>query len=152
MEDITYLKNRFENMTEEDFGVEFIELINDEVISKFNNSDYSGTCCTGFAYSIFKMVSNKAKIFGFNTKENPTAEYFVNEAVCDGHDFAVIDNRYIIDPWLKFLPMVTNQVVFDLQNLDDENNITKYYGDPNKWTRNIYLENFIFHKYKFVTK
>lgn len=134
------LRDKFNGMTEEDFGVVFEKYDDGTVESKFNNSDYSGTQCTGFACSIFQMLPDRTKIYGFDVESNPAASYFAKEEVIDGHDFAVIDDRYIVDPWLKFLPMVTNQVVFDLQDPADAENIEKYYGDRGKWKRMVDVE------------
>jgi hypothetical protein len=49
----------------------------------------------------------------------------------EGHHFAVMNNRYIIDPWVfdNF-----NRSVFDLQNKNDEEMVRYLYGDRNKWT------------------
>ena len=94
----------------------------------------SSFICTYVASAVKQLEGDKVKIYGFSTSENPDATYFVEENGEDsdeGHHFAVMNNRYIIDPWVfdNF-----NRSVFDLQNKNDEEIIRHLYGDRNKWT------------------
>lgn len=94
----------------------------------------SSFICTYVASAVKMLEGDNIKIYGFSTSENPDATYFVEENGDDsdeGHHFAVMNNRYIIDPWLfdNF-----NRSVFDLQNKNDEEIIRHLYGDINKWT------------------
>lgn len=59
--------------------------------------EFSGVQCTGFAAMIKRKVGSRIKIFGFSGDENPTAGIL---ELHGGHDFAVLDERFIIDPWL----------------------------------------------------
>lgn len=104
----------------------FIELLEKTI-------EPSSFICTYVASAIKMLEGDNVKIFGFSTSENPDAKYFVEENGDDsdeGHHFAVLNNRYIIDPWIfdNF-----NRCVFDLQNKNDE--LIKYlYGNRNNWT------------------
>ena len=94
----------------------------------------SSFICTFVASAIKMLEGDKIKIYGFSTSENPDAEYFVEENGEDsdeGHHFAVMNNRYIIDPWIfdNF-----NRSVFDLQNKNDKEIIRYLYGDRKNWT------------------
>jgi hypothetical protein len=94
----------------------------------------SSFICTYVASAVKMLEGDKIKIYGFSTSENPDAKYFVEENGDDsdeGHHFAVMNNRYIIDPWVfdNF-----NRSVFDLQNKNDEEMVRYLYGDRNKWT------------------
>lgn len=88
-----------------------------------------------FVTSAIKMLEgDKIKVYGFSVMENPDAEYFVEDYGDDsdeGHHFAVMNGRYIIDPWVydNF-----HRSVFDLQSKEDEDIIRYIYGDVNKWT------------------
>lgn len=93
----------------------------------------SSFICTYVTSAIKMIEGDKIKIYGFSTTENPDAKYFVEENGKDGdegHHFAVMNNRYIIDPWVfdNF-----NRSVFDLQSKNDEEIIKYLYGDRNKW-------------------
>ena len=101
----------------------------------------SSFICTYVASAVKMLVGDNVKIYGFSSKENPDATYFVEENGDDsdeGHHFAVMNNRYIIDPWIhdNFLNngKTINRSVFELQNKNDEKIIKFLYGDKNKWT------------------
>lgn len=124
-----------------------LEYLNEDVENNlyiYNNSKFiellektiepSSFICTYVASAIKMLEGDKIKIYGFSTSENPDATFFVEENGEDsdeGHHFAVMNNRYIIDPWVfdNF-----NRSVFDLQNKNDEEIIRYLYGDRNKWT------------------
>lgn len=94
----------------------------------------SSFICTYVASAIKMLEGDNIKIYGFSTEENPDAQYFVEENGEDsdeGHHFAVMNNRYIIDPWVfdNF-----NRSVFDIQNKNDEEIVRYLYGDKNNWT------------------
>lgn len=112
----------------------FIELLNKVI-------EPSSFICTFVASAIKMLEVEKIKIYGFSTSENPESKYFVEENDEDsdeGHHFAVMNNRYIIDPWIfdnyNDYPNTFNRCVFDLQNKEDERIIRYLYGDRNKWT------------------
>jgi hypothetical protein len=99
----------------------------------------SSFICTWVASAVKMLEGDSIKVYGFSTYQNPDATYFVEENGLDsdeGHHFAVMDNRYIIDPWIydNFHNGETfNRSVFDLQNKNDEEIIKYIYGDRNKW-------------------
>jgi len=74
----------------------FIELLEKTI-------EPSSFICTYVASAIKMLEGDNVKIYGFSTTENPEAKYFVEENGEDsdeGHHFAVMNNRYIIDPWV----------------------------------------------------
>ena len=96
--------------------------------------ELSSFICTYVASAIKMLEGDNIKIYGFSTAENPDAEYFVEENGKDsdeGHHFAVMNNKYIIDPWVydNF-----NRSVFDLKNKNDKEIIRYLYGNKNNWT------------------
>jgi predicted GNAT family acetyltransferase len=94
----------------------------------------SSFICSYVTSAIKMLEGDKIKVYGFSVMENPDAEYFVEDYGDDsdeGHHFAVMNGRYIIDPWVydNF-----DRSVFDLQSKEDEDIIRYIYGDVNKWT------------------
>lgn len=78
----------------------FWGITEDEEGAKFANGSaagYSAVVCTGFARAIRdKLGRSHVVVKGFHAWANPcriSREY-------GGHDFAIVDNRYIVDPWL----------------------------------------------------
>ena len=118
--------------------------------SRFINIDWSAVICAGFAFRIHqKLGADRVQIWGFYAEDNPDAG--VNE-LADGHDFALVDERYIIDPWLVNVESgnittptgetikLNGQGVFDMQDEDDMKLIMAIYGDSDNWERNLELE------------
>ena len=135
----------FLNRDDDYWGIE----INPEGESTFINSGYSGTRCTGFACVISRKMPARTKIYGFNEEDNPLSEIV---RMAGGHDFAVIDDRYIIDPWLVEVESgrittksgkvikLKGQGVFDLQDITDKHLIEILYGSQENWKRMEGLE------------
>lgn len=112
-----------------------------EVIENTIEEDGSSFICTYIASAVRMLEGDKVKIYGFSTEENPESTYFIEENGEDsdeGHHFAVMDDRYIIDPWIYNnyydYPNIFNRCVFDLLNKSDEEIIKYVYGDKTKWT------------------
>lgn len=55
----------------------------------------------------------------------------------EGHDFAIVDGRFIIDGWLTGVgleqPGRVTPGVYDMQHPDDAAEIARLYGDRNAW-------------------
>jgi len=106
----------------------------------------SSFICTYVASAVKMLEGSNVKIYGFSIYNNPDAEYFSDEEGDEGHHFAVLDDRYILDAWIynnyqdyqaniKF-----NRSVFDLENKEDKKIIKYLYGNRNKWvdiTKNV---------------
>lgn len=104
-------------------------------------SEFSATQCTGYACAIRQMLGERVRIMGFSADENPSAV----QQLADGHDFAVVDGRYIVDPWIVEVESGTFTVasgetidvggrgVFDLESEQDAELIETIYGDRSKW-------------------
>lgn len=50
----------------------------------------------------------------------------------DGHDFAIVDGRYLVDGWAKVFES-RPRAVLDLLDPADQEEIHTYYGDPALW-------------------
>lgn len=134
------LSAEFLNRNETYWGIE----TNSEGESTFISSGYSGTQCTGFAHAISKRMPGRTKIYGFQEEDNPLSEI---GRLTGGHDFVVIDNRYIIDPWLIEVESgrittksgtiinLNSQGVFDLEDVADKYLILMLYGSKKNWKR-----------------
>ena len=117
--------------------------------SSFTDLPYSGTQCTGYACRIRqKLGSDRVKIFGFLDYENPSS---MIGKLAGGHDFAIVDDRYIIDPWLTEVEsgeftmengeqLQVNQKIFDLQSKKDQELVKLLYGSSSNWIRNLDVE------------
>lgn len=87
------------------------------------------------------------QIWGFSDEENPGTKYFSGDDE-DGHHFTVVDNRYIVDPWMLEME---GRSVFDLDSSKDKTIIKKLYGQRSKWTRIDTQRNYSFTKDKDFT-
>lgn len=76
-----------------------------------------------------KNVYPDAKILGFVSWDNAIAELSEGE---DGHDFALIEDRYIVDIW-AFANGVSQYKVLDLKNDTHKIVISRLYGDIDNW-------------------
>lgn len=88
----------------------------------------SVTCCTSGAILIAKAFGGK--VFGYACRDNPTATAGID---CFGHDFAVVDNRYVVDYWMQYVDCGYNAAVFDMEDPHDRALVESFYGDRNKW-------------------
>lgn len=96
----------------------------------FRNSGISCCCCTGFALEIRrKLGAARVGVFGFSLEDNPTS-FIAQQA--GGHDFAVVDGWFIVDPWLLEVAGIGDCAVFDL-GASDVREIERLYGAREKW-------------------
>ena len=87
--------------------------------------------CTNCARYAVKRVG-RGRVFGFFSEDMPNYTY--DEVLnCGGHDFAVIDDRYIVDLWLSLYAGKEKQTVYDMKDPRDIPKIKKIYGDPAYW-------------------
>jgi hypothetical protein len=98
--------------------------------SRFKRNPFSGVCCTGYAFEVVRRLGHRrVKVVGYFTDNNPSA---TAGAEAGGHDFAIVDRRWIVDAWLREVDGYGNeQIVYHLQR--DRALIRKLYGDPKKW-------------------
>lgn len=85
--------------------------------------------CTNSARHVVKDLGH-GEVYGFALVDNPVTSRDIN--LNDGHDFAVVGGRFIVDLWLKHF-IGSDRVVFDLKDPADAPKITEIYGDPQKW-------------------
>jgi hypothetical protein len=85
--------------------------------------------CTYCADYVIRTLGHGAR-YGFLVENNPSVtDYEIRSS--GGHDFAVIEGRYIVDPWYALNN--NRQGVFDLKSASDREMIKGIYGDPDCW-------------------
>lgn len=90
----------------------------------------SFSCDSWAAFVASVFPKGRVKIMGFSARVNPVpilSDY-------DGHTFAILDNRYIIDGWIKNVEAFSDRAVFDLNDPADAPAIEKFYGIRTKWS------------------
>lgn len=99
--------------------------------SYFLTDGSSGVACTGYANVIRELFGpERAIVYGFMTWDNPTSKIGRD---CEGHDFAVVDGRYIVDPWAAEVETYDRVGVFDMKNKQMMRRVRILYGDSSSW-------------------
>lgn len=91
----------------------------------------SSVVCTNCARQVKHRFPAITKIVGFDTENNPVNNPHIAHA--GGHDFAIVADRYIVDPWLRDV-CDEDTMVYDMHDEADRYAILDRYGDPTKWT------------------
>lgn len=102
----------------------------------------SGTCCTDYASLVYQRLPGRVQIWGFANQSNPSSRIARERIHPGGHDFAVVDSRYIVDPWPRLVPGVFSQMVFDLQDPSDAALALDIYGPRERWRHMVEAEQF----------
>lgn len=121
---------------------------NDQFIQEFEEGVSGSFICTSVAQVVFSAFQELGdiKIYGFSQAENPEAKYFLDEDEDpdEGHHFCVIEDRFIIDPWVygtySNYPETCGRALFDLEDPSDQDLIHTYYGRQDRWTRLGHVE------------
>lgn len=95
----------------------------------------SGTCCTDYAELIYNAFPGRVEIWGFANESNPDCQIAKEQWHPGGHDFAIVDHRFIVDPWPRLVACTCMQMVFDLKDPYDAEKASKIYGSPKRWSR-----------------
>lgn len=100
--------------------------------AQFRKSGHSPVSCTGYACEIQeKLGKERVTVMGFDGESNPGSA--ISE-IADGHDFAVVDGRYIVDPWVTDVEDI-GKGAYDMTDPADAAEIRRLYGDPKTWER-----------------
>lgn len=146
-------KKKLEEMFSEEDKIGIVDLDHGtgETEEEFNkgghNREFEGQACLPDGKCLF-ICTNGAKyvvetlgegaVYGFYVTDNPTVTD--SEIIsAEGHDFAVLRGRFIVDLWARHMVGITEKSVFDLWDKKDFNVIKAMYGDPSKWGCNDLL-------------
>lgn len=88
--------------------------------------------CTHSAFLIKELYGERADIYGFYCKDNPRCKHD-DILKADGHDFAIVDDRYIVDLWISHFKGSESQYVFDMKDKSDFESIMRIFGSPKRW-------------------
>lgn len=99
-------------------------------IQQFESTDPDiGVICTDYANWARELLG-RGEVWGFYDDDNPGT---ATGELAGGHDFLLVDDRWIVDLWSKFVACISDRAVFDLQAESDALDILRLIGDRNKW-------------------
>lgn len=96
----------------------------------------SACCCTDYAHLIRDVLTplgHRVDVVGFANEDNPESLCAIEEYHPGGHDFAIVDDRYLIDPWVRLVAAVEDQIFYDLNDPADFAKAVRIYGPREKW-------------------
>lgn len=105
----------------------------EEQCTIFPNGDH-WACCTFWARGVEEMLGgHRVKVMGFSNTDNPTAE--ISKPIF-GHDFALVDDHFIVDGWVKYVASHVGERsgVYDLHDDKDLEVVHALYGNPDCWS------------------
>jgi len=95
--------------------------------------------CTGQARLVRRIEGERVCLFGFSNGNNPGTIVDDPDDPEEGHHFAVLDGRFIVDPWMHSMSLdgkeAIGRAVFDLADPEDAGVVAACYGDRSTWVR-----------------
>lgn len=88
--------------------------------------------CTNWANYVRRIEGDRAELYGFHEEDNPTAGVC---RIADGHDFALVDGRYIVDGWASHVEGESRTAVLDLEDEADAAFVASFLGPRELWSR-----------------
>lgn len=79
-------------------------------------------------------------------EDNPNSLVALEDIHPSGHDFAVIDDRWLLDPWIRLVASAYDQICFDMHDPEDMEMVRHIYGDPSNWSRLNQMEEHFLNK------
>lgn len=106
------------------------EFFNDEDQEwQFRDGSACGVC-TASAMLVAKRFCGT--VFGYNCANNRVAE--IGFPVTHGHDFALIQDRWLVDYWAWRVEALIPEPTFDLTQNVNQEIVRRLYGDPLSWS------------------
>lgn len=96
----------------------------------------SAVCCTNYAHHIRNIlggIGHQVAVVGFANEDNPTSRCAIEGFHPEGHDFAIVNDRYLIDPWVRLVASVEDQIFYDLNDPADAAKANDIYGQRHLW-------------------
>ncbi|MBU2853433.1 hypothetical protein [Acidithiobacillus ferriphilus] len=128
-----FLENRFGS--DAAFGIRTVNDFGQDDPNGRSVLPNGGSAVQGSSYAEYirdNLPGHAVQIAGFNASDNPDSAYAQKEWD-DGIDFAIVDQRYLIDPWPKLVLGESYPVVYDLNDPAGQIKVKEIYGDPQKW-------------------
>lgn len=85
--------------------------------------------CTASANRIAQRFGGV--VLGYQSASNPAAS--IGLPAIDGHDFALIDDRWLVDYWAWHVAGIAAQPILNLSNAADRTAACVHYGPANVW-------------------
>ena len=146
------LTKLYKNRDDAFWGIEFAldEEEHDEhgrVVKEYGHSGFtrqgnpfSATCCTGYAIEVMNhWAPGRVKIRYITCETKVCVTEYQSEVldIADGHDFAVLDGVWVIDPWVcEVEELTTYGPVFDMNDYNHFAIVQHLYGNPWWWRLN----------------
>lgn len=102
----------------------------------------SAVQCTNYAVQVFRAYPGRVRIVGFANEDNPTSKVAREEIHPGGHDFAVLDARYLVDPWIRLVACEAQQIIYDMEDPTDAAVVLDTYGPQACWEHMVVAEEF----------
>lgn len=87
--------------------------------------------CTSSAVLVARRFGGV--VLGYHSVDNPTA--FIGAPVYSGHDFALLNERWLIDYWAWHVAGLTPNPILDLSNESDRSTALIQYGPAGVWQK-----------------
>jgi len=123
-DDLKILKQKF--CSEDSIGITYDDEHN---IALLPDGTEMGNCTNCARYVIKEL--GRGDVYGFSTDDNPVESEQVEAA--GGHDFALIDGRFIVDIWISLYTGAEDQIVFDLLDDNDAKKTSEIFGNTELW-------------------
>jgi len=96
----------------------------------------SSVVCTNYAKHIKRtLTQQKVEVVGFMCEDNQDCT-FTRMDLAEGHDFALVDNRYLVDPWMRLVCGMDHvPMVYDLLDPREAKEASHMYGSRDRWVR-----------------
>ena len=101
-----------------------------ESVWTFPNGDHCWIC-TNSAVRIAKEF--KGTVWGYWGADNPIA--LIGWPHYEGHDFAIIQKRWLVDYWAFRISKLSPVRVFDLRRVQERQLVKTLYGSKERWNQ-----------------
>jgi hypothetical protein len=133
-----FIQNLNEKQSPQDYRKQLEQYVTDLIASEQYDEEEGvykfsdGSICSYCPESAILIAKKfKGKVLGYWARDNPMA--LISEPHCEGHDFALIHSRWIIDYWAFRVGQLINQPVFDLRISTERKLAVQLYGNPRYW-------------------
>jgi hypothetical protein len=118
------------------------KLIDEFIANLCNEEDYdpvegrwtfkSGGDCGRCTDSAIKVASAfGGRVVGYKSSANPSAQIGCER--CEGHDFAIVAERFIVDYWAFRVARLIPMPVMDRKNPSERELVRSFYGNEQTW-------------------